>query len=308
MGLAFVKKIYQVPRGIYLPLLWLVIVLAVGFGYKQIWHKPANPVGLDKKYVSLGGNYFFSVPAKYTANGTAVPGATIVYPEKLAIQNGQSLNDLYLNGTVAVQAIAELKDNNPEAFKAYVKDVLAADLRKNFKGVTDLRPAKQKDVDANEIYALGEGGKHLRANYAINFTQPVLVVAQDRSEAFKTIGFSMEDLKKSELKPDIDLAAQATKEVAQKLQEQKSAELRKNATTDFKKGMTQQQLTDDIKTAGQYLQRPINIVGGLYNGKFFIAQLVFEPRQKDDPPVAGVVSLKKEGKSWKLDGLQLPKQ
>lgn len=294
------------PRKIYLPFLGLALVLAV-VGYKEIWHKPVEPARLDAKYVSFDGDYIFSIPAKYTANGTAVSGVAIIYPEKSPPQNGQSLSDLYANGTVAVQPIKELKDNNPQAFSTYVKDVLAADLRKNFKGVTDLRPAKQKDVDANEIYALGEGGKRLQADYAINFTQPVLVVAQDRSDAFKIVGFSMEDLQKSDLKSDIDRAAQAAKETAQRLKDQKVKELRKISTTEFKKQKSEAQLATILKDSNIYLQLPISIVGGLYNGEFFIAQLVFGAKVKGEQPTPGIISLQKIGKTWKLDSLQLPK-
>lgn len=300
------KRLKRVPRKIYLPLLGLVLVVAIGLGYKQIWHKPAKPAGVDAKYVSFSGNYLFSIPAKYTANGTALPGVTIVYSGETFAPTGKSLNDLYTSGGVAVQAIGELKDSNVDVFRAYVKDVLAADLRKTFKSTSDIRQAKQKNAEAAEIYALGEGGKLLRADYAIDFTQPILVVAQERSEAFTTVGFSMEDLKKSSLKSDIDQAAGATKEVAQRLRDQKIKDLRKNDTTKFNKQNSEAQLAAMLKDSNVFFQRPISIVGGLYNGEFFIAQLVFEAKASGDQPVAGVVSLHKEGKTWKLDDLQLP--
>src|SRR3989344_5568770 len=148
-------KLARLPRKIYLPLLGLALVLAVGLAYKQVWHKPAKPATVEAKYVSFSGNYLFSIPAKYTANGTAIPDVALVYPEATSLKSGQSLNELYSNGTVAVQPIRELKNDNPEAFTAYVKDVLAADLLKNFEGVTDLRLAKQKGVDAVEVSAIG---------------------------------------------------------------------------------------------------------------------------------------------------------
>lgn len=263
---------------------------------------------MEAKYVSFNGDYLFSIPAKYTANGVAIPGVTIIYPEASPPQNGQSLSDLYVaNGTVAVQPIAELKDNNSEAFSAYVKDVLAADLRKTFKSATDLRPAKQKGVDAIELSALGEAGKVLRVNYAANFTQPVLVVAQDRSDAFKIVNLSMEDLKKSSLKSGIDKAAQAAKEVAQRLKDQKIKELRKSGTAEFNKQKSEEQLAATLSGSSIFFQRPISIVGGLYNGEFFIAQLVFESNSPGGQPTPGIVSLQKIGKTWELDGLQLPK-
>lgn len=299
------KRLQRIPRKIYLPLLGLMLVLAVGLVYKQVWYKPAKPAVIEARYVSFGGGYLFSIPAKYTADGTAMPGVTLIYPQTLPSQNGQSLNDLYSNGTVAVQPIGELKDDNPQAFTTWVKDVLAADLRKTFEGATDLRPAKQKDALANEVYALGKGGKRLRANYAIDFTQPVLVVAGDYSDAFKTVGFTMEDLKKSSLKSDIDQAAEATKEVAQQLQQQNSADLRKNATAGFKKKMTDEQLADTLNKSSKYLERPINIVGGLYNGEFFVAQVVFEAKTKGEQATSGILSLQKIDKTWKLDGFQI---
>ena len=300
-------KLARLPRKIYLPLLGLALVLAVGLAYKQVWHKPAKPATVEAKYVSFSGNYLFTIPAKYTANGTAIPDVTLVYPKATSLKDGQSLSDLYANGTVAVQPIRELKNDNPETFNAYATDVLAAELRKTFKTATDQRPAKQKGADAVEVSALGGAGKVLRINYAINFAQPVLVVAQDRSDTFNTVGFSMEDFMKSSLKTDIDQAAQAAKETAQGLKDQKIKELRKNASSGFKKKMTEAQLADTLQKSSQYFQRPISIVGGLYNGEYFIAQLVFEAKAVGDQPVAGVVSLHKEGKTWKLDDLQLPK-
>src|SRR3989344_1335854 len=300
-------KLARLPRKIYLPLLGLALVLAVGLAYKQVWHKPAKPATVEAKYVSFSGNYLFSIPAKYTANGTAIPDVTLVYPKATSLKDVQSLSDLYANGTVAVQPIRELKNDNPETFNAYATDVLAAELRKTFKTATDLRPAKQKGADAVEVSALGGAGKVLRINYAITFAQPVLVVAQDRSDTFNTVGFSMEDFMKSSLKTDIDQAAQAAKETAQGLKDQKIKELRKNASSGFKKKMTEAQLADTLQKSSKYLQRPISIVGGLYNGEYFIAQLVFEAKAVGDQPVAGVVSLHKEGKTWKLDDLQLPK-
>ncbi|MDP2696129.1 MAG: hypothetical protein Q8O87_02650, partial [bacterium] len=149
--------------------------------------------------------------------------------------------------------------------------------------------------------------KLLRVDYAIDFTQPVLVVAQDRSDAFKIVGSTMEDLKKSSLKSDIDQVAQTAKETAQGLKDLKIKELRKNSSSRFKKKMTEGQLADSLQKSSQYFQRSISIVGGLYNGEFFIAQLVFEAKAADDQPVAGIISLQKVGKTWKLDGLQLPK-
>ena len=302
------KKLNQFPLPTRLLLVAIAVVILAGIGY-AIRQKMAvtKLAELDAKYVSFDGDYLFSIPAKYTVNGTAIPKVTIVYPEGSPLQKGQSVDELYLNGTVAVQAIGELKSDNPEAFTAYVKDVLAADLRKMFNSPSDLRPAKQKDADANEIYALGPDGKRLRALFAINFTQPILVAAQDRSEAFKTVGFTMEDLKKSSFKPDIDQAAEVIKEIAQKLQQQKSGELRTNSTAKFRKKITEGQLVDNLKKSAQHLQRPISIVGGLYNDKFFIAQLVFESKTKDEQPTAGVVSLQKKGKVWQLDDLQLPR-
>ncbi len=290
-----------------LPLIGLIILIAIG-AVLYLAFKPSNkPTSIDTaKYVSLQQGYLFSIPAKHTANGTAIPGFTLIYSEGSPPQKGQSLDDLYANGTVAVQPIVELKDNNPEAFMAYVKDVLAADLRKIFKSPSDMRPAKQKGVDAIEVSALGEAGKVLRIDYAINFTQPVLVVAQDRSDAFKTVGLTMEDLKKSSFKTDIDRAAEVAKDLSEKIQQQDSAKLRANATPDFKKQMTKEQLADTLKKSGNYLQRPINIVGGLYQDKFFIAQLIFEVKVTGQQPAAGIVSLQKIGKTWKLDGLQLP--
>jgi len=286
----------------------VVLVLVAGAGYIG-WKKTRPMLSAPEatRYVSLSGGYLFAIPDKYTADGTAVPGATIVYPSGTFAPSGKSLNDLYASGGVAIQPISELKDNNPDAFSAYVNDVIAADLRKTFKGPTDTRPAKQKGAVANEVYVLDPDGKRLEAVYAIAFTRPVIVVARDRSDVFQAVGSSMEDYAKSSIKPAVDQAAQATKQIVQKLKDQKVTELRKISTAGFKKQKSEEQLTTLVKESSTHLFRPVIIVGGLYNNEYFIAHLVFESSKESEQPAAGVVSLRKKGKTWKLDGLQLPK-
>ena len=289
-------------------LLLIVMVIAIaGALIVLLGNNKNKQTSISPKYASFNGNYLFTIPGGHIANGTAITGATIIYPEASPPKEGQSLNDLYASGVVAVQPIAELKNNDSKAFKAYTKNVLAADLRKNFVGLSDLHEAKQKDTEAAEVYALQKDGKRLRVDYAINFTQPVLVVTQDRSDTYKVVAFSMEDLNKSSLKPDIDRATETAKQVAQLLPKQDSGQLVKLATAKYKKETSEQQLSDSLKQSSQYLQRPINIVGGLYNGNDFVAQLVFQPSIQGQQPVVGIVSLHKTGKAWKLDGLQLPK-
>jgi len=298
------RKIYKSILGAGL---FLVIIGGGYFGWKKL-HNNTQTFNADTyRYVSLGGGYIFTVPAQYTADGTALPGATLIYPKETDATNGKSLNDLFAAGAVAVQTITELKDNNPEAFNIFVKDVIAADLRKVFKSPTDTRPAKQTEAEALEVYVLGPNGKRLRANYAINFTQPIIVAAQERSDAFVTVSLSMEDLKKSRMKTDVDQAAQAAKEIAEKVKGQKGAELIKTSTTEFKKQKTNEELASMLKESTAYLDRPLTIVGGLFNNQYFIAQLVFEPSAQTEQPTVGIISLRKNGKTWELDGLQLPK-
>jgi hypothetical protein len=300
------------PRKIYLPLsVGLVLVLALGLGYKVIWHKP--PSGsiksdeLSAKYISFSGGYLFALPAGYVANETAIAGVAIAYPEGLPTLNGKTLEELYALGAVAVQPIAQLKDNNDSAFKDYVNNTLATNLRKTLNSASDVREVSGGKIDAKEVFALDNSGKHLRVVMAINFSQPVLIAAADDSEPFKIIASTIGDLKKSKLKLDIDVATQATKTVLEMLQKQDVLGIRKKATAQFNKSVSNDKLKNDLKSSTSYLERSITITGGSYNGKLFIGELIFEPKASDQFALSGVVSLKKEGNSWKLDALQLPK-
>ncbi len=303
------KKLQHIPRKIYLPLLGLVLVLAAGLAYRQIWHKSAKPaesVVVEAKYVSFNGGYLFSIPARYVANETAIAGVTIAYPESQPMPSGKKLEELYTTGAVAVQLITQLKDDNEQAFKDYVNNTLAADLRKTLNSASDVREASRGSIYAKEVFALDNSGAHLRVAAAINFPQPVLITAANDNEPFKTIFSTTEDLRKSKLKPDIDHAAQAAKSVADMLYRQDASGIRDKSTTDFNKNVTKNQLVANLSLSATYLDRKITVVGGTYDGKVFIAQLAFEPKTTDKVPVSGVMSLSKQGKNWELDGFQLP--
>ena len=291
-----------------LPLLAFILLLVVGLGsasWQKTHPKPVPVSEVDAKYISLGGGYLFSIPAKYTSTGAAIPGVTIVYPETLDTLNGKNLEELYKAGAVAAQPIAALKDNNVKAFKDYVSNMLAADLGKTMHSAVDVREAKQGNIPGLRVFALANDGKRLRAIYAVNFTQPVMMVASEESDALKVVGSTVEDLKKTKYKADIDLAVQAAKSVAEMLQKQDASGIRKKATAQFNKNVSKDKLAADLKGA-TYLDRSITIAGGSYNGKVFIGELIFEPKTKDQSAVSGVVSLSKQGKNWKLDGFQLP--
>lgn len=299
---------YRLPRNIFVIGIIVIIIAATAAGYfwNKKWRpKPSAPEPF--RYVNLGSGYMFTVPDQYVADGVTMPGATIVYPKSLALQKGDTFNDLYNKGVVAVEPIAELKDNNLDSFISYTQNNLASALRKLFTGLSDYKQTKQGDVAAAEIFAIEKGGKRLRANMAINFTKPILIAAADYSDAFKTVGYSMEDVKKSRLESDINQASETAKSAAEMLKNQDAKSLVKLSTSDSIKQNTEKQLSDAIKTSEAALKRPITIVGGLYNKEYFIAQLVFKGKTIDELPVLGILSLKKIGKNWKLDGLQLPK-
>lgn len=303
------KRLQRIPRKIYLPLLGLVLVLAVGFVYKQFWHKsakPAEPAVIETKYVSFSGGYLFSIPAGYVANETTIAGVTIAYPESQPMPSGKKLEELYTTGTIAIQPITQLKDDNEQAFKDYVDNTLATDLRKTLNSASDVREVGKGGIYAKEVFALDDSGNRLRVAVAINFPQPVLITAADDSEPFKITITTVEDLKKSTLRPDIDQATQVAKNVADMLHSRDASGVRAKGTTDFNKNVSKDQLVANLSLSAGFLDRSITVVGGSYDGKVFIAQLVFESKTTDKAPVGGVLSLSKQGKNWKLDGFQLP--
>ena len=308
-GLVLVRALSRLSnKKIFLAVVVLVIALGVGYVMKPKKHisNSPQPGEIVAKYVSLGGDYLFSIPAKYTTNETAINGVTLVYPDSLNI-SGKNLDELYKADAVAVQSISALKDDNAEAFKSYVRDTLANELRKNLHTGSDIRFAKQNGVEALKLFALTNDGKHRRAIYALNYTQPVMLVAKDETDALKIVGSSIEDYKKSKLKTDIDQAALTTKAIVEMLQKQDTSGIATQSTDDFNKNAPKDRLAGELKTADNYLKRSIIIVGGSYNSQGFAAQLMFEPVAKDQSPGSGLVSLRKQGNSWKLDALQLPK-
>lgn len=298
---------HRIPRKVSLLLVLLVIAIAIAL-ILVIDRKPqsqSTQVGTPK-YISLEGGYLFSIPLKYAVDETVVNGVAIVYPEASPPQSGQNLEQLYGNGTVAVQPITTLKDSNVKAFKDYVNGTLASDLRKSMHAAVDVRDAKQGSVPGFRVFALTNDGKRLRAIYAVDFSQPVIMVAKDENDTLKVVGSTIEDLKKSNLKPDIDQASQAAKTILEMAQKQDSSGIKKRATEEFNRSVTNEKLKSELKSTATNLSRPITIVGASYDGKDFTAQLIFNPQTKDGAILSGIASLHKDGKIWKLQAIQLP--
>ncbi len=290
-------------------LMFLVLLITFGVGY-IVWHstnKDNKTTTLAAQYISFDGSYLFTIPANYTASETVIDGATIVYPEVSPPTSGQKLESLYANGVVAIQPIVALKDNNPDNFKQYMEGQLSSDLKNSLNSKTDIKESTQNGIQETKVLAQTQDGKLLRVVYGLNQSQPVLMVASDESDVLKAVSSTMEDLKKMKNKPDIDQAAQVAKTAAEMLQKQDVAGLKKNGTTQFNESESKDKLTADLKLSAAFLKRSITIVGGAYNGKNFNAQFIIAPIKSGDQPTSGILSLQKVGKTWKLNGFQLPK-
>ncbi len=286
-------------------LIVLIILITAGVIILKL-HKPVAVVPVDSpKYVSLESGYLFSIPTKHIVDETALPKVTLVYPESLSI-DGKALDELYADSTVAIQPIVALKDNNAKNFKEYISNTLAADLRKNLHAASDVRPAKQGGVDGLKIYAIANDGKHLRAIYALDITQPVMMAARDEIDALKVVGNSIEDLQKTKYKPDIDKASELTNSVLQMLKKQDSKGIEAKGTANFKSSVDQSKLSTQLKSSASSLDKQITMAGGSYDGKSFVVQLRYEPKTSNETATSGTISLLKQGKDWKLDGLVLP--
>ena len=288
-----------------------VLILAAGAGYSILHNNHNQPGGQSvkpnaTKYISFGGGFLFSIPAKYAVDETTVRGVAVVYSKDITSLSAKNLDELYSSGAVAVQPVKQLKNSDAKTFKDYVSNSVAADLRKTMNSGSDVRFSKKGDIEAAEVFAILNSGTHLRVTYVLNLPQPVMVVAKEESNAFKIVSSSLEDLDKSNLKPGIDLAAQAAKTVAEMLRRQDTSGIKGKGTTDFNKTVTKDQLVANLSSSAAYLDRKITVVGGTYDVKVFIAQLAFEPKTKGEAPVGGALSLSKQAKSWKLDGFQLP--
>lgn len=286
-----------------------VFISAISAGYffwRKTQTKPVEPAGENiAKYIDFKNNYLFSIPDKYAVDGTAMTGITLVYPIEMSSLGGNKLEKLYKSGVVAVEPITELKDNNIKAFQDYAKDTLAVELREELHCLSDVRPVKQNDIEAIKVFALASDGKRLRAVYTLNLSQPIKMTAQEESDALKVVGSTMEDLKTSKSKPDIDRAVQVAEDTLKLMQNQDVAGLRKKGTTEFQRNETTEELTTTLKESALYFDQSVTIAGGSYDGKLFIAQLIFEPKTTNGIRVGGVISLSKQGEEWKLEGFQL---
>lgn len=267
-------------------------------------HQPAKPNAT--KYISLSGSYLFSIPAKYAVDETVIPGVAVVYSKDITTLPVKNLDELYSGGSVTVQPLKQLKNSNAKTFKDYVSNSVAADLRKTMSSGSDVRFSKKGDTDAAEVFAILNSGTHLRVAYLLNLAQPLMSVAKDESDAFKIVGASLEDLNKTNLKPDIDLVFQTAKTVVDMLRRRDGPGLKSKGSTDFKNNITKDQLIANLNSSSSFLDRSITVVGGSYDGDVFIAQLAFEPKTTDKAPVSGVISLSRQGNNWGLDGFQLP--
>lgn len=294
-------------------LIIVVLILAAGVGY-VLWHNNRNQPSSQSakpnatKYVSLDGGYLFSIPAKYVVDETANQGVAVVYSQDITTPpSAKNLDELYSSGVVTVQPAKQLKNSDAKTFKDYVSSTIAADLRKKLNSGSDVKFLKKGNIEAAQVSAILNSGTILRVTYVLNLPQPVMVVAKEESDAFKIVGSSLEDLNKTNLKPDIDQAAQAAKTVADMLHRQDTSGIKGKGTTEFNKNVTKDQLAANLSSSASFLDRSITVVGGTYDSKVFLAQLAFEPKTKDEAPVGGVLSLSKQDKNWKLDGFQLPK-
>lgn len=296
-----------------LPLIFVaILILAAGVGYIG-WHRhnnhnqstPGSAKPNVTKFISLDGGYLFSIPAKYAVDATTTSDTVIVYSKDTPVP-GKNLDELYSGGSVTVQPLKQLKNSDAKTFKDYVSNSVAADLRKKMNSGSDVRFSKKGDIEAAEVTAILNSGTILRAAYALNLPQPVIVVAKEESDAFKIVGSSLEDLNRTNLKPDINLAVESAKSLAGMLHRRDASGIKDQGSTDFSKTVNKDQLVANLSASATYLARSITVVGGSYDGQLFIAQLAFGQKTKDEAPVSGALSLSKQGKDWKLDGFQLP--
>ncbi len=288
----------------------LLVLVVSGIGARVYWrlHHQAlmpTPVTLEHaKYISFDGNYVFSIPEKSVVDGTSLPGNTIIYPDSLSTINGLNIEQLYIAGAVVVQPITDLKDNNKKTFAEYTNGTLASSLRQVMKSATDVRQAKQGSIEANRIFAITNDGKRLRVVYAVDFTQPIAIGASQEHDLMKVVGSTVEDFQTSSIKPDIDEAVAATKQVISLIRAQDVAAITKMSTPEFRSSQTNEQLQTELKILHDQFQRSAAIAGGTYNGTTFLAQFILAPEMKEVPAARGIISLQKTGQTWSVEAIQ----
>lgn len=302
-------------RWILLVTLIIISIVVIAGGY-LLWQKIKQDKGQanllktanssypdDARYVSFGAGYVFAIPKSFLADETSISGLQLLLPSGTSIK-GNNLSQLYDGGVVAVQPNTQVKSGDNNALTDFVNKTVVPDLSKNVGDVSVQfsMPGKYRAA----TITVKKDGKQARQLYVYGGEQPYSVVAKERSDAYVEASTTLLSVNDSKYKADIDAIKQVVKTDMTMLQQDQIQNLYDSGTSSLKKQVAIKNFTLAINESAAYVHRNIVVPGGSIQNDQFAGQLFFAPASKDDQPVLGIITLKKEDGQWKLGGLQLP--
>lgn len=306
----------QNPRSmIQNPKIWILVIIALlAVVLAGLWLYPRHArlftgkveVYQYPEYVSLGGNYVFTIPKNMNVYDRAVPGVQIIYAGDLTTK---TLDEAYQHDGIAVRPITTLTDHSAGAFKKYVNETYVPDLKKNLSTDVSVQFDTNNGSDIAQV-VVKKSGKQLRFLYLKNGQHPAEVVARDETDAVKKVEQTLVDVESSDIKAEVAPISQSISDVTQLIKNQKGSDLYKMASADLRSKISESGLADALKAAEPYTSQPgrITVNGIGYDGKIneFTVVLTFDPPATGDKPASGVLYIDKIDGQWKLKNLKLP--
>src|SRR3989344_8575791 len=117
------KLIHSWPK-----LLTLVLALAVVSGGLYLRGSNSTRDLEHPEYLSIAGQYVFSVPKDYAVDEQAIQGLQIVLSTKTKIA-GKTIDEVYADNNITLQPAAFLKDKKGDSFKKYVNETLVPETK-----------------------------------------------------------------------------------------------------------------------------------------------------------------------------------
>jgi hypothetical protein len=257
------------------------------------------------EYVSLGGNYVFTIPKTFNVYDKAVLGVQVLYKGDMTTK---SLDEVYKLGGVAVRPLTALTDTSASAFKKYVNDAYVPDLKKGLSPDVSVQFFNNNGWDVAQI-AVKKNGQPVRFIYLKNGQHPAEVVSKDENDAVKKVEQTLVDVESSDIKSEVGSISQVISVVTIRIRNQQAKELYQEAAPDLRAKISEADLTDAIKASMPYTsqQAPYTVNGVGYDGKLneFTVVMTFEPTN-GDKPASGVLYIDKIDGQWKLKNLKLP--
>lgn len=283
----------------------IIFIALLAIAGLSLWQRAGDSIPREyPEYLSFTGNYVFPILKNNQVDVESVPGVELLYAGKIS---AKSLDDIYDAVGISLQPISGLSDHSSKAFKDYVNNTFATQIKKTLS--TDnvqITFSKVNSWDVAKAVAVKDGDQ-IRFIYLKNGQHPVAVVAKEETDAVKKIEATVVDVEQSDLKNEVGPIKQILKTTAQLVKDQKVYELYQAGAPELRAQSTEKELTDSFQAASPFIKGEMTINGISYSPGEFSAVLIFSSSSaKDAPRAYSTLSFKKMDVEWKLKGLTLP--